>query len=284
MKIGKLEMKALISVLVVLLLFGVSIIYIGNKNHWLTPTVSFKTTVSDGDSLRVGGKVTLAGLRVGQISKLDVDEDNRIEVHFEVYKTKANKIIKDTKARIVRAFLIGEKSIDLLPGAKGGEILKPGTTLEGIDSMELPDLIAGKNMGQIFSKVEGIGSGVNKLFEAITHFSSNVSKEEITQTWKLLPPLLTSTTNLTKQLSDNKLAQKTLKDTRAVLGPLSKNPDKIENLLMETNRLVQGLAKNPKFAEEISVALKEVIVTLKAAQKTWLLEGHVKDLKKKKDD
>jgi phospholipid/cholesterol/gamma-HCH transport system substrate-binding protein len=283
MKLGRLEMKALISIILVLLIFSGAIVYIGNKNHWLTPTKQYLTTVSDGDALRVGGKVTLAGLLVGRITKLRVDDDNKIEIQFEVYTTMTQKIIKGTKARIVRAFLIGEKSIDLLPGPKGGLPVVPGTKLVGIDSMEIPDLISGKNMGDIFSKVEGIGKGMDKLFTAFSHFSTEIKSDELTNTWKLLNPFLKNTNTLTKHLIQNKLIKRTLIDTRAVLAPLKKNATTVDNLLKETNTLVMGLAKNPQFADEISVALKEIIVTLKAAQKTWLLEGHVEDLKKKKE-
>jgi phospholipid/cholesterol/gamma-HCH transport system substrate-binding protein len=282
MRLGKLEMKALVSIATVIIIFTGAVIYIGNKNHWLTPTVAYKTSVSDGDSLRVGGKVTLAGLRVGQIIKLDVDDTNNIEIEFEVYKSKANKITVGTQARIVRAFLIGEKSIDLLPGPKNAKVIAPRSTLKGIDSMEIPDLIAGKNMGQIFSKFDGVSKSLNKLLSAINHFSSNIQTEEFTETWKLVPPLLKNTNKLTVQLTSNKLIKKTLEDTRKVLRPLKKNSDTVENLLIETNHLVKGLAKNPQFAEEISVALKEVILPLKAAQKTWFLEDHVEKLKKKK--
>ncbi len=183
MKIGKLEMKALIGIIAVLVIFSSSIVYIGNKNHWLTPTVKFITTVNDADSLRVGGKVTLAGLRVGQITKLDVNDDNQIEIEFEVYKTKANKINEGTEARIVRAFLIGEKSIDLLPGPKGGSIMSPKSMVTGIDSKELPDLIAGKNIGKVINKVEGLEKGINKLLSAVTHFSEKMTQDEITKTW-----------------------------------------------------------------------------------------------------
>jgi len=282
MKIGKLEMKALIGIIAVIFVFTSSTIYIGKKNHWLTPSVKFITTVTDADSLRVGGKVTLAGLRVGQITKLDVNDDNLIEIQFEVYKTKANKINEGTEARIVRAFLIGEKSIDLLPGPKGGKILAPDSKVLGIDSKELPDLIAGKNIGQLFNKVEGLGTGIDKLFSAVTHFSEKIGEKELTQTWKLVPPFLKNTSALAKQLSDNQLARRTFQDTRALLKPLKKHPEKIENLLIEANTLISGLAKNPQFTEEMSVALKEIIITLKAAQKTWILEDQVEELKRKK--
>ena len=53
----------------------------------------------------------------------------------------------------------------------------------------------------------------------------------------------------------------------------------MNQMLDNTAILSKELAKNPDFATKMVVTLNELVITLKAIQKTWLLDDYVKKIK-----
>jgi ABC-type transporter Mla subunit MlaD len=283
---NKSEKKALLSIIVVIAFFCISVGFIGVKNNWFASAVQYKTEVTDAEGMRVGGLVTLSGLRVGEITKLKVTEENTIIVHFNVLTKFSNKMNEGTQARIIRAYIIGEKRIDIVPGDKNATRLIPGAMVEGIDSMEITDMISGKNMGSIMAKVKSLSKSVESLVTTFASLSKNITPSSMTSTWKQLSPWLKNTNKLAKSIQKdfikNKLVKSTLEETKNLLIPLNSKKDVLMSLLDETNILVKQVGKHPKLIQDVSGVLKELIVTLRAAQKTWLLEDHVKKERKTK--
>ena len=54
---------------------GFAILQIGKRNFWFEAKNTYVTRVTDADGLRIGSAVTIAGLRVGEVSALAVEDD-----------------------------------------------------------------------------------------------------------------------------------------------------------------------------------------------------------------
>ncbi len=289
------EKKALISIIITTVIFSAAVLYIGKKNYWFSTVVKYKTLISDADGLRAGAKVSLKGIMVGEVTKLKVNEDEKIEVNFIIYSSMSSKIRKGTQALIVRSFLIGEKRIDLHLGPKTNDVIPHGGVLEGVDSREITDIISGKNLSPIITKMEKVGANLDKLLNAVTELSDSIRPKDMTKTWDVIHPTLVDISKAAKSLSaslkiakimkrdflDNKLAKKTLEDTRTFLSPFKNRTKSVEELIDSAHKLAGELGDNPNLTKDVTKALQEAIITLKAIQKTWLLKGHVKEVKKK---
>ncbi len=295
MKFNLLEKKALIGTFIISLLFIICVIIIGKRNMWFEAKNHYYTIVRDADGLREGSIVTMSGLRVGQVEQMLVSQKEGVIVKFSLKKSLSYKIKKGTKIYLFRAFIIGEKRIDISPG-KGAELIKNGEKIEGIDSLEIADLISGKKMATFTSQLGALSQSIGKWGEIFTELTKRVKVDDLANTYELIHPTLFNIRALTKELititapiaQKKHLVTKLLKngaklskDFSTLISPISKRTKLIEQLLDNINIMSSEITKNPSFTKNMINALKEVTITLKALQKTWLLEDHVNAVKKK---
>jgi ABC-type transporter Mla subunit MlaD len=92
------ERKALAGIAAVALFIAYSVYEIGKRNFWFEAQNIYHTHVKNADGLRVGSVVTISGLRVGEVSALDVDEENNIAVTLQVRRTVASRLRRDSVA------------------------------------------------------------------------------------------------------------------------------------------------------------------------------------------
>lgn len=295
------EKKALIAGLFVTTLFAVSFLVIGKRNLWFEPKVEYTTYIKDADGLSEGSLVTMSGLRVGEVKSLAVEENNLIKVNFSVSRKLSSKVKTSSVARLYRAFVIGEKRIELVPGEANSPEAEPLAVLKSQESMEIPDLISGKNLQELTARFEGVNSSLEKWLSALNKITEAMDPDSLAKTYSLLIPTLDNLNRLSSELLvlgpfikelqnqtlDKKLLAKTLKNTNEtlaytgkILKPISKREVLLEQVLDNVNVLSNELAQNPTFSRDLLNTLNEVTITLKAIQKTWILKGHVEDVKK----
>jgi ABC-type transporter Mla subunit MlaD len=135
--------KALIGTIIITLLFIGNVIYIGKKNLWFEPTNKYWTVLKSGDGLREGTLITFNGLKMGEITELNVTDENLIHVVFSVRVSLAEKITSGSTVRVWRSMMIGEKRLEIMPGVRGSAPLKSGSYIPGEDVRELSDLLSG---------------------------------------------------------------------------------------------------------------------------------------------
>jgi phospholipid/cholesterol/gamma-HCH transport system substrate-binding protein len=296
MKFNFMEKRAFVLTIGVLIFFCLSIVMVGKRNLWFETKNIYKTVVPDADGLSVGNQINFLGLKVGEVTALNINQENKIEVEFSVKKSLAYKIKVDSLARMNRAFGIGEVRIEIVPGTFDSAILVNGGILKGKESTEITDLISGKNIGVLMDSIKGISTGVGKWSKALELLNAKFKPEDIAESYSLILPVMKNVEKITKDLNvfiqvltslkkdmlDNKLAKKSLIHFDRLMAPLSARHREIEGMVLDIGSLSKGLAKNPDFATDITKALKEVIITLKAMQKSYFLESHVKEIKKSK--
>lgn len=101
--------------------------------------------------LKVRSPVTMAGVRVGRVADISLDENTyNAKVTLNLYP-RYNNLPTDTSASIYTAGLLGEQYIGLEAGAED-EFLQDGSVLE----LTQPALVLEQVIGQfLFSKAEG---------------------------------------------------------------------------------------------------------------------------------
>lgn len=135
--------KALLGTILITLVFAGNVLYIGKKNLWFEPKNRYWTVLKYGDGLREGTMVTFNGIKMGEVSELEINDDNTINVYFAVRKSLADRISAGSMVRVTRSMMIGEKRLEILPGATGAASLPTDSYIPGEDVKELSELLTG---------------------------------------------------------------------------------------------------------------------------------------------
>jgi phospholipid/cholesterol/gamma-HCH transport system substrate-binding protein len=94
---------------------------------------------NSASGLKPGATVEIAGVEVGRIKSINLEEDRAL-VKLAVHN--GTKLYTDTIASIKTRGIIGEKFLTLSPGG-GGDPLKPGDTIRDTESgLDLEELVS----------------------------------------------------------------------------------------------------------------------------------------------
>lgn len=115
--------------------------YTGDSGYELT------ARFEDISGLKVRSPVTMAGVRIGRVTRIHFDDDTLEAVVTMQVEKVHNKLPRDTSASIYTAGLLGEKYVGLEPGGEE-ESLKQG---DGI-KLTQDSLVLEKLIGQFISK------------------------------------------------------------------------------------------------------------------------------------
>jgi phospholipid/cholesterol/gamma-HCH transport system substrate-binding protein len=315
MSLSSQEKKALASMSAIVIFVGASIWEIGKRNFWFEAKNTYQTRVQDADGLRAGSVVTIAGLRVGEVKSLDVDDKNQIAVTLTVRRTVASRLRADSVATVIRAFIIGEKRIDLIPGTAGQPELANGATIPGKDTTELTDFLSGKKLAELMTQIETLIGGLNTIVKemddvatkyesgsfnkmlamaepAMTNFihlsdDLAVLTKELRKKSKDLPVIVESGATLFKSINgdffgDDRLAKSTVAKVDRVMTPLAQRQKLLGELVDSVGELAAEIHENPGYTKKVMDAVDDLSVTLRALQKTWFLEDQTAEVKKQK--
>ncbi len=139
MEKAKLEMAVGLFVLIGILCLGYLSIKLGKLELVGGDVYEVDAQFNTASGLKAGSTVEIAGVEVGRIRGITLNED-RAMVKLAVNNTV--KLYTDTIASIKTRGIIGEKFLALSPGG-GGDLLKPGETIRDTESgLDLEELVS----------------------------------------------------------------------------------------------------------------------------------------------
>lgn len=112
--------------------------------------------------LKAKAPVELAGVRVGQVRSIHLDDTFRARVDLDLDSTLQLPV--DSSAAIVTAGILGDRYIQLTPGAEDA-VLQPGERIEYTENALVLERLVGKflvNVGDKGDKDPGNGSDRNR--------------------------------------------------------------------------------------------------------------------------
>lgn len=99
--------------------------------------------------LKVRAPVTIAGVRIGEVDRIDIDNHSfKAKVGMRIDK-RQNKLPIDTTAKILTAGIIGANYIELIPGYNEANLKEGGLIVDTQPAIVLENLI-----GQLIYKLE----------------------------------------------------------------------------------------------------------------------------------
>lgn len=193
----------------------------------------YRAVFTSASRLQPGQQVRVAGVIVGRVEKVEVDDDARAVVTFTA--DEGIELTDKTKAEIRYLNLIGERYLALLRGGDGNPI-EPGATLpveRTSPALDLNDLF----------------NGFKPLFTALSPDDVNKLSYEIIATLQGEGPtvnqLLRHTAKLTSTIADrDAVIGRVVDNLNQVLGTLDSGETELNQLVIQLTRFMSGLAED----------------------------------------
>ena len=254
MKITR-EIKTAILVLggVALFIYGYSFL---KGNAIFNNTKTLYAIYDEVEGLVSGAKVSINGLSVGKISKIDfLTNTTKIMVTMEV-RQELNFSNKST-AMLYETGLIGGKAIAIVPVFDPQKVVKDGDTLQATVKPGLTELI-NRQIEPLQVKIESMLSSADSLFAGV----SNVLNYESQNNLKLALKGLTESISNINELSESmgrivNANEKVFNSTMGHVETTSKNLSQLTDSLSKIE-----LSTTMKNMEVASTQLKSILVNL----------------------
>ncbi|HEV7171250.1 MlaD family protein [Pedococcus sp.] len=223
--------KFLVFVAVTLLATGtlaatIANVQFGDKAH-------YQAIFTDVTGLAPGQEVRIAGVRVGEVTSIQVAPDRiHAKVGMDVLKTSV--LTQGTKATIKYRNLVGERYIALTQDVGGATPLRDGATI-GLDHTQ-----SALDLTVLFN-------GFKPLFAALSPKDVNELSGEIISVLQgeggNVNSLLATTASLTSTLADrDAVIGRTITNLNTVLGTVDAHDSALKQLIDQLQRFVSGLA------------------------------------------
>ena len=116
-------------------------IQVGGLDYTGPRGLELVATFEEVGGLRPRAPVAIAGVKVGQVSRIELAEDLRAQVTLDL--DPSLRLPVDSSARIVTSGLLGDQFVRLEPGAEE-ELLEPGGTIDFTESAISLESLIGK--------------------------------------------------------------------------------------------------------------------------------------------
>ena len=214
----------------------------------------------DIEGLVVGANITISGLNVGKVKKIDFDENyDKIKVTFSLREdlTFSNQ----STAQLYEAGLIGGKAIAVLPIYDPSNVVQDQDVLPSDIKPGLTELV-NQQIAPLQDKIEGLLTSADSLFAGV----SNVMNFETQKNLKSALEGLSSTISSINDLSSTMgriidTNEKNLNKTLNNLGDVSNNLSQLTDSLNQ-----MPLSSTVKNFELTSIRLKSVISRLDSGE------------------
>ena len=211
------EIKVGIFTVIGIVLFCLSIILLGGASWFFTSSYQLRVHLPQVQGLGVGSVVSLMGVPVGNISKINfVKDSSDVEIHITVDSQVRQRITDGSKAAVKTQGALGDKFIYIEAGPPGANVLPENGLLETDRTPDFLDLIAskGSEMGEIVSVIKE----VRVLFE-------NINKDG--RSAKLITNLVTASDEFSKTMSEARETFRFMRnDTFAPMANIMKKMDR----------------------------------------------------------
>ena len=216
--------------IVMLLLTGVLFAIFGQYRSGSDNTYS--AVFTDASSLKSGDSVRVAGVRVGTVSKVALQPDNKVIVGFDADRNIV--LTSGTKAMVRYLNLVGDRYLELVDSPGSGKIQPAGSQIP-VDRTE-PALDLDLLLGGLKPVVQGlnpqdVNALTNSLIQILQGQDGNIES------------LFSKTSSFTNSLADNgQTVQQLIDNLNTVVATISKDGNQFSGAVDKLEKLVTGLA------------------------------------------
>lgn len=195
---------------------------------------SYKAVFGDATGLLPGNEIRLAGVRIGQVDEVALDDRALALVTFSLDDDRT--IPQSAIARLRYRNIVGERYIAITDGPGSSDALEEGATLPLAQTRNALDLTV-------------LFNGFRPLFQALEPESVNQAAFELIQTLQgeggTVESLMARTASLTNTLADrDEVIGRVLVNLETVLETVDERGSELADLIVQLRRLSAGFAED----------------------------------------
>jgi phospholipid/cholesterol/gamma-HCH transport system substrate-binding protein len=197
-------------------------------------TNGYTAVFTDASRLATGDTVRVAGIRVGTVTDVSLQDDRKVLVEFDA--DQKIKLTSGTKAAIRYLNLTGDRFLDLVDGPGSTRLMPPGSQIPLDRTQPALDL-------------DLLLSGLKPVIKGLNPQDVNALSASLVQVFQgqggTFDSLLAKTSSFTSTLADNNATTEQLIDNlNSVLGTVSQDGDQFSGTVDRLEKLISGLSQD----------------------------------------
>lgn len=272
------------------------------KQGWFDARVEYSTTFESAEGVHTGTSVKMAGLGVGSVRDVELLSDNRVKVTFDVLKKFSNRLREDSRASLVRPFIIGDRVLEVTVGSEAAAALQDGGVLASEETVDVMSVLSGRKTSQVMAQLAQVMGNLQTVVEA---FADKERVHSVVRMFDRMEPLIGSMSamseevvKLSRQVNKDQNLGKVLQQAVVLTTELNRilpelnrgNPEMgadLAKLTKSLGKVTQELDRSfsqvdadmPSTAARMVEALNEATILIKAMQKSLFVRGSVREVR-----
>jgi phospholipid/cholesterol/gamma-HCH transport system substrate-binding protein len=232
------------------------------RRGFFEPKIPYFARVKTSEGLKLGTPVRMAGLKAGALESIEMQPDSRVRIGILVFERYGAVLREGTELAIVRPTVIGDKAIDIIQSAEAATpLLARGAVLPANEAADLLESLNARKLTAIVENLEHVSGELAAVFGK----SGNQKNAE---------RLLANITELSTQA--RKLAGEVAVGAPGLRRDLAAVTAEFARLAPLARAAAEGV---PESTRKLMDLVRESTVLIKAAQKSFLLRGNVRDVR-----
>ncbi len=230
MAIGR-ELKVGLFVFLGIVILGCVVFLIGDERRLFARHITYETSFSDVQGLKVGAPVRMDGIDVGTVISVehaDSLHDTRIHVRMDVVRTEGQRLKVDAITKVINKGLLGDKMVEIVPGTGTVRPLSD-TFINGQDPTDFANL---------FNEVTSIASKTDSVLSNLETVSKGLADVKLQE-------------DVRSSVHSMSVILKHVAEGNGYLHRIVADPE-------EAERISKTIANLEKTSEELSAASSEV--------------------------
>jgi len=175
------KLRVGIFVLVALAVFLGVIYMLGARARLFEARYTVHAEFTEVGGLQEGATVRLAGVQIGRVAAVDLPAapGGKVRVTMKIAKQFADRIRKDSEARIQTQGLLGDRIIEITVGTAQTAAVEPGETLRSRDPVDISNVI-----GEGAGVVRSVAALANSFRQVAEQFEASRVMQDLGDTMK----------------------------------------------------------------------------------------------------
>lgn len=161
-------------ILLGLILFVVGIYFIGSKQNLFTSTFHIQSEFEDVNGLQEGNAVTLNGITIGTVDKIQIIAVNRVKVIMTIQSDVRQFIKKDSKITVISEGLVGNKIASILPGSVNSPAVQDDEVISSVKPVGMEDIF--KNLQETSEYSATLTKDLSELISKINQGQGTIGQ------------------------------------------------------------------------------------------------------------
>ncbi|MGD0460258.1 MAG: MlaD family protein [Terriglobia bacterium] len=171
-------------VIIGLAIFAMGIFFISGQEGFFRRRYKLKAYVTEAAGLRQGAQVSLAGVAVGSVERIEIspypESARAVEIVMRVARAYQHEIRADSRASIETVGLLGDSYVNITRGSSGQEVIGDGGVLKTSEEADVKRVV--QNANSVFTNLGVLSTTLNNISSQVQSGKGSLGKLVYDQT------------------------------------------------------------------------------------------------------